>query len=205
MGQTLQHASYDGLDPVDSAGREEHEVAGALHEAVDGHLEARELVEVGPPGAGQEVHAVPACTDGSRIEHIDTIYCISHLLRALCCLLEHWSLIDHVGSSIASGILIAESVEHAPIWLRHAVPLAFAGAHVDIDRTRVVVLLMTGCAAARHFYIQLNAVHSYRDINILCIPLYLYKCCLDHTAFSRVLDNSLSHYAILNGPPKSTM
>ena len=63
------------------------------------------------------------------------------------------------------GILIAESVEHAPIWLRHAVPLALAGAHVDVDRTRVVVLLMTRRAAARHFHVQLNAVHAYRDMN----------------------------------------
>ena len=65
--------AHDGLDPVDSAGREEHEVAGALHEAVDGHLEARELVEVRPPRAGQQVHAVPACTERWPIISI-TIY-----------------------------------------------------------------------------------------------------------------------------------
>lgn len=171
--------TYDGLNPVDSAGREEHEVTGALHEAVDGHLMAREFVQIGPPGAGQEVHAVPIRVKSRverRIEHSfhqsrehtgmleysrRDSKCTSISRRRSLSESRNRSVNQYCTASAGTmGILVAESVEHAPIRLGHTVPLAFAGAHVDVDGARVVVLLVAGRAAARHFHVQLNAVHS---------------------------------------------
>lgn len=52
-------APANGLDPVDGAGVEPHQVPGALDEAIDGHIGLVQVLQVGPPRAHQEVDVVP--------------------------------------------------------------------------------------------------------------------------------------------------
>lgn len=52
-------APANGLDPVDGAGVEPHQVPGALDEAIDGHVGLIQVLQVGPPRAHQEVDVIP--------------------------------------------------------------------------------------------------------------------------------------------------
>lgn len=46
-------------------------------------------------------------------------------------------------------IPLAESTNYAPICIRHCEPLAISRPDIDINGTKVVVLLMAGCSATR--------------------------------------------------------
>ena len=45
--------------------------------------------------------------------------------------------------TIFSDLLFTEVIDGSPVWLRHGKPLAVSGPDVDVDRTEVVVLLVT--------------------------------------------------------------
>ena len=57
-------------------------------------------------------------------------------------------------------VLFTERVHDAPVLGRHAEPFAIARADVDVNGAEVVVLLVAGRSRARHFHVQLNAVHT---------------------------------------------
>lgn len=54
---------------------------------------------------------------------------------------------------IADIIFFAQIMYATPIGIRHGKPLTIARTNVYIYRAEIVILLMTRCAAARHFHV----------------------------------------------------
>lgn len=114
-------APADGLDPVNGAGVDPHEVSRALDEAVHGDVAVVEVLQDRPPGARQVVHSV-----SERKTHFSGQRCRAAPFEG-----------------VVAHSLFAEVADGLPVVLVDAEPLAVSGTDVDVDGTKVVVLLVT--------------------------------------------------------------
>ena len=61
---------------------------------------------------------------------------------------------------VVDVVLLTETLERAPVFVRHAEPLRIPRTNIDVDGAEVVVLLMSGSSRARDFHVKLYCVHA---------------------------------------------
>lgn len=127
-------APADRLHPMHCPGVDPDQVTRTLEKPVNRNVVGLEVVEDGPPRAVKVIQIVP------------------DWVRLL------------IASQALQYLLFAHPLDYTPVFVGHSKPLAISGSNVDIDRTEVVVLLVTRCAAAGHFHVELDCVHSENDV-----------------------------------------
>jgi hypothetical protein len=55
---------------------------------------------------------------------------------------------------IVNVVPLTKTIHYTPISIWYCKPFAVSGANIDIDRTKVIVLLVPWCPAARYLYTQ---------------------------------------------------
>lgn len=117
-------APADGLNPVNSACVQPHQVPGTLNESVHRHVGVVQVLQVGPPGTQQEVDVVPAGQAHTPLL-VPTLE-MQHLLNKE-------TAVKGSDGVFSGDALFTEVVDDAPVRLRHSKPFTVPRADVDVD------------------------------------------------------------------------
>lgn len=64
---------------------------------------------------------------------------------------------------IVNVVPLTQTIHYTPVCIWHCKPLTVSGSNIDIDRTKVIVLLVAWCSAPRYLYTQQRNLNDYKE------------------------------------------